>query len=84
MGSTMPFKGNPPKIDEPSQHTDEPHNFSLFVREKPILIRGISIGSVIYVVVSSPQCGENTAFFSGFPLGGNYGQGIFPVIPLEL
>ena len=29
-------------------------------------------GSVIYVVVSSPQCGENTAFFSGFPLGGIY------------
>ena len=84
MGSTMPFKGNPPKIDEPPQHTDATHSFSLFVREKPILIRGISIGSVIYVVVSSPQCGENTAFFSGFPLGGNYGQGIFPVIPLEL
>ena len=27
------------------------------------------LGPVIYVVVSSPQCGENTAFFSGFPLG---------------
>ena len=26
-----------------------------------------------YVVVSSPLCGENTAFFSGFPLGGSYG-----------
>ena len=36
------------------------------------------------MVVSSPQCGENTAFFFGFPLGGNHGQGIFPVIPLEL
>jgi len=36
------------------------------------------------VVVSSPQYGENTAFFSGFPLGGIYGQGILPVIPLEL
>ena len=80
----MPFKGNPPKIDEPPQHTDATHSFSLFVREKPILIRGISIGSVIYVVVSSPQCGENTAFFSCFPLGGNHGQGIFPVILLEL
>ena len=80
----MPFKGNPPKIDEPPQHTDATHSFSLFVREKPILIRGISIGSVIYVVVSSPQCGENTAFFSCFPLGGSHGQGIFPVIPLEL
>ena len=32
-----------------------------------------SFGSVIYVVVSSPQCGENTAFFSGFPLGGLHG-----------
>ena len=37
-----------------------------------------------YVVVSSPLCGENTAFFSGFPLGGSYGQGILSVIPLEL
>ena len=36
------------------------------------------------MVVSSPQCGENTAFFSGFPLGGIQGQGILPVIPLEL
>ena len=36
-----------------------------------------------FVVVSSPQCDENTAFFSGFPLGGIHGQGIFPVIPLE-
>ena len=26
-----------------------------------------------FVVVSLPQCGENTAFFSGFPLGGNHG-----------
>jgi len=34
--------------------------------------------------VLSPQCSENTAFFSGFPLVGNHGQGIFPVIPLEL
>ena len=37
-----------------------------------------------FVVVSSPQCGENTAFFFGFPLGGLHCQGIFPVIPLEL
>ena len=36
------------------------------------------------VVVSSPQCGENTAFFSGFPLGGIHGSGLLPVIPLEL
>ena len=36
------------------------------------------------MVVSSPQCGEKTAFFSGFPLGGIHGQGILPVIPLEL
>ena len=35
------------------------------------------------MVVSSPQCGENTAFFSGFFLGGIYGQGIFPFILLE-
>ena len=37
-----------------------------------------------FVVVSSPQFGENTAFFFGFPLGGIHGQGILPVIPLEL
>ena len=37
-----------------------------------------------FVLVSSPQCGENTAFFFGFPLGGLHCQGIFPVIPLEL
>ena len=42
----MPFKGNPPKIDEPPQHTDEPHSFSLFIRKKTILIRCISTGSV--------------------------------------
>ncbi|WP_302553775.1 hypothetical protein [uncultured Bilophila sp.] len=36
------------------------------------------------MVVSSPQCGENTAFFSGFPLGGIHGSGLLPVIPLEL
>ena len=36
------------------------------------------------MVVSSPQRGENTGFFSSFPLGGNHGQGIFSVIPLEL
>ncbi|WP_302553489.1 hypothetical protein [uncultured Bilophila sp.] len=41
-------------------------------------------GSVKYVVVSSPQCGETYGFFSSFPLGGIHGQGIFPVIPLEL
>ena len=37
-----------------------------------------------FVVVSSPQCGENTAFFSGFPFGGSHGSGILPVVPLEL
>ena len=36
------------------------------------------------VVASSPQHGENTAFFSGFPLGGIHDQGIFPSIHLEL
>jgi len=41
-------------------------------------------GSVKYVVVSSPQCGETYGFFSSFSLGGIHGQGIFPVIPLEL
>ena len=35
------------------------------------------------MVVSSPQCLENTAFFSYFPLGGIHGQGIFPFIHLE-
>ena len=35
------------------------------------------------MVVSSPQYGENTAFFSAFPLGGIHGQGILPVTPLE-
>ena len=34
MGSAIPFKGNPPKIDEPPQHTDATHSFSLFVRGK--------------------------------------------------
>ena len=28
---------------------------------------------LLYVAVSSPQCVENTAFFSGFPLGGIHG-----------
>ncbi len=37
----------------------------------------------IVVVVSSPRYGEKTAFFSGFPLGGSHGQGIFPVIHLK-
>ena len=36
------------------------------------------------MVVPSPQYGENTTFFSGFPLGGILGQGLLPVIPLEL
>ncbi|MBS6141657.1 MAG: hypothetical protein KH745_03530, partial [Bilophila sp.] len=36
------------------------------------------------MAVSSPKCGENTAFFSVFPLGGNYDQDILLVIPLEL
>ncbi|WP_337430591.1 hypothetical protein [Bilophila sp.] len=35
-----------------------------------------------YMVVSSPQRGENTAFFSSFPLGGIHSQGILLVIPL--
>ena len=37
-----------------------------------------------YVLELFPQCGENTALFSGFPLGGSHGQGILPAIPLEL
>ena len=36
------------------------------------------------MVVSSPQCGGTYSLFSRFPLGGNHGQGILPVIPLEL
>ena len=32
-----------------------------------------SVGSVIVCGFSSPQCVENTAFFSGFPLGGIHG-----------
>ena len=44
----------------------------------------ISVGSVIYVVISSPQHGENTAFFSSFSLGGLYGWDILLVIPFEL
>lgn len=35
------------------------------------------------MVVLSPQYGENTAFFSSFPFGGIYGQGILLAIPLE-
>ena len=37
-----------------------------------------------YVVVSSPQRGENAAFFSSFPLGGIHSQGILLVVPLGL
>ena len=37
-----------------------------------------------YVVVSSPQHGENTAFFSNFPFGGLHSWGILLIIPLEL
>ncbi|WP_303238071.1 hypothetical protein, partial [uncultured Bilophila sp.] len=36
------------------------------------------------VVVSSPQFGENTAFFSSFSVGGLHGWSILSVIPLEL
>ena len=39
---------------------------------------------VIYVVVSSPQHAETTAFLSGFPIGGIHSQNILLVIPLEL
>ena len=35
------------------------------------------IGSVMYVVVSSPQCGENTAFFPVFPLVGSTAKAFF-------
>jgi hypothetical protein len=34
------------------------------------------------VVVSSPQHGETTTFFSSFPLGGIHAWGILLVIPL--
>ena len=44
----------------------------------------ISVGSVIYMVISSPQHGENTAFFSSFSLGGLYGWDILLVILFEL
>ena len=37
-----------------------------------------------YVVVSSPQHAETTAFLSGFPIGGIHSQNILLVIPLEL
>jgi len=43
-----------------------------------------AVGSSWHVVVSSPQHGEHTAFFSSFPLGGIHGQSILPVIPLGL
>ena len=68
----MPFKGNPPKIDEPPQHTDATHSFSLFVREKPILIRGISIGSVSMWLFHLHSAVKNRAF-SSFPRGGIHG-----------
>ena len=35
------------------------------------------------MVVSSPRCGENTIFFSSFPLGWIHSWGVFFVIPLE-
>ena len=34
MGSAIPFKGNPPKIDEPPQHTGEPPQFQPIHKEK--------------------------------------------------
>ena len=44
-----------------------------FHRRKKRFPPGNPKGPVIYVVVSSPQHGENTAFFSSFPLGGFHG-----------
>ena len=35
------------------------------------------------MVVSSPQHGENTAFFSSFPINGIHSQGILQFLPLE-
>ncbi|WP_308771069.1 hypothetical protein, partial [uncultured Bilophila sp.] len=35
------------------------------------------IGSVMYVVASSPQCGENRAFFPVFPLAGSTAKAFF-------
>ena len=34
MGPTMPFKGNPPKIDDPPQHTDATPQFQPIHKEK--------------------------------------------------
>jgi len=36
------------------------------------------------MVALPPQHGENTAFFSRFPLGGIHSQGILPIISLQL
>ena len=42
---------------------------------------GVEVDLSSYVIVSSPQCGENPAFSFGFPLGGIHSQGILLVIP---
>ena len=70
MGSAIPFKGNPPKIDEPPQHTDEPHSFSLFIRKKPILIRCISIGSYSIWLFHLQSVVKIQPFSPFFPLAG--------------
>ena len=56
----------------------------LQIQNNYILIEPIKKALSSHVVVSSPQCGQNTAFFSVFPLGGIHSQGILSVNPLEL
>ena len=48
----------------------------------PIFLKCLALSQ--HVVVSSLPCGENTAFFFSFPIGGIHSQGILLVIPLEL
>ena len=77
MGSTMPFKGNPPKIDEPPQHTDATHSFSLFVREKPILIRGISTALYSMWSFHLHSVVKIQPFSPVFPLAGTTAKAFF-------
>ncbi|WP_337431523.1 hypothetical protein [Bilophila sp.] len=52
---------------------------ALFSESKTVLRKAVNKNLIKrkalfwFVVVSSPQCGENTAFFSGFSLGGIHG-----------
>ena len=73
----MPFKGNPPKIDEPPQHTDATHSFSLFVREKPILIRGISTALYSMWSFHLHSVVKIQPFSPVFPLAGTTAKAFF-------